>query len=272
MLPSLRINALSYWTIPPVAVLLLLTPVFGGFDSGWTAYPPLSVINADGQLLVLFAFLTFGLFSILGGLNFLTTVIKMRVPGMTWGRLPIFVWAIVSAFLISLAPTKFVAYGLIMVILDRVAGMGFFDAAVGGKPLLYEHIFWFYSHPAVYVMILPAFGIELEILSRFSRKPVFAYKWVVASFIAVVILSMVVWAHHLFTSGMSSYIHIPFMVSTELISIPTGAVFLSALGTLWMGKLWLKTPMLFAVGVIFNFLIGGITGIFLADVATDIQL
>ncbi|MBM3943915.1 MAG: cytochrome c oxidase subunit I [SAR202 cluster bacterium] len=267
-----RVNALSYWIIPPVAVALLLVPAFGGFDSGWTAYPPLSVINADGQLLVLFAFLVFGLSSILGGMNFLTTIFKMRAPGMTLGRMPIFVWAILSASLISLTATQFVAFGLIMVILDRVAGMAFFDYTVGGNPLLYEHIFWFYSHPAVYVMILPAFGIELEILSHFSRKPVFAYKWVVASFLAIVVLSMVVWAHHLFTSGMSNYLHIPFMAMTELISIPTGAVFLSALGTLWMGKLWLKTPMLFAIGVIFNFLIGGITGIFLADVATDIQL
>ena len=267
-----RINALSYWIVPPVAVMLILTPVFGGFDSGWTAYPPLSVINADGQLFMLFAFLTFGLSSILGGLNFVTTIITMRAPGMTWSRLPIFVWSILAAAIISLTATQVVAFGLLMVILDRVVGMTFFNAALGGKPLLFEHVFWFYSHPAVYIMILPAFGIELEVLSHFSRKPVFAYKLVVASFMSIVVLSYLVWAHHLFTSGMEDFLHIPFMVMTELISIPTGIVFLSALGTMWMGRLWLKTPMLFVLGVVFNFLIGGITGIFLADVATDVHL
>jgi len=173
-----RINALSFWVIPPVALLLVLTPLFGGFDSGWTAYPPLSVINANGQLLFLLAFATFGISSILGGLNFITTIVTMRAPGMTWGRLPIFVWSIFSAALLSLTFTQVVFFGLLAVILDRVVGTGFFMTEQGGNALLYEHIFWFYSHPAVYIMILPAFGIELEILSHFSRKPVFAYKLV----------------------------------------------------------------------------------------------
>ncbi len=267
-----RINAMSYWIVPPVAVLLLATPLLGGMDTGWTAYPPQSVVNASGQLLFLLAFLTFGFSSILGGLNFVATIIMMRAPGMTWGRLPIFVWSIFSAALISLTATQSVALGLLTVILDRVAGTSFYDAAQGGNALLYEHVFWFYSHPAVYIMILPAFGIALEMLTHFSRKPLFAYKWVVASFLAIVGLSFIVWAHHLFTSGMGNYLHLPFMVVTELISIPTGIVFLSGLGTIWQGKLWLKTPMLFALGFLMNFVIGGITGIFLADVATDIHL
>ena len=267
-----RINALSFWVIPPVALLLMLTPFFGGFDSGWTAYPPLSIINENGQLLFLLAFATFGLSSILGGLNFIATIITLRAPGMTWGRLPIFVWSIFSAALLSLTFTQVVFFGLLAVILDRVVGTGFFITDQGGNALLYEHIFWFYSHPAVYIMILPAFGIELEILSHFSRKPVFAYKLVVGALLSIVGLSAVVWAHHLFTSGMSDFLHIPFMVVTEIISIPTGIIFLSALGTIWLGRLLLKTPMLFALGVVFNFLIGGLTGIFLADVATDIQL
>ncbi|MBM3946351.1 MAG: cytochrome c oxidase subunit I [SAR202 cluster bacterium] len=267
-----RINALSFWLIPPVAVLLLLGPVFGGFDTGWTAYPPLSVVNAHGQLLFVLAFLTFGFSSILGGMNFLATIITLRAPGMTWGRVPIFVWSIFAAALISLTATQFVALGLLMVVLDRVFGMSFFNAGQGGDALLYEHVFWFYSHPAVYIMILPAFGILLEVLAHFSRKPVFAYKWVVASFLSIVGLSFIVWAHHLFTSGMANYLHIPFMVTTELISIPTGMVFLAALGTIWQGKLWLQTPMLFALSVVFNMLVGGITGIFLADVPTDIHL
>ncbi len=267
-----RLNALSYWIVPPLAVLLILSPVFGGFDTGWTAYPPLSVVNADGQLLFLMAFITFGLSSILGGINFITTIITLRAPGMTWGRLPIFVWSILAASIISLTATQVVAFGLLMVVLERVGGMVFFNAAAGGQPILFEHIFWFYSHPAVYIMILPALGIQLEIISHFSRKPVFAYKLVVGAFMSIVAFSFIVWAHHLFTSGMPNSLHMPFMIITELISIPTGIVFLSALGTMWMGKLWLRTPMLFAMGTVFNFLIGGLTGIFLADVATDINL
>ncbi len=267
-----RINALSYWIVPPVAVLLLATPLMGGFDSGWTAYPPLSVINAGGQLLFLLAFITFGLSSILGGLNFLVTTITMRAPGMTWGRLPIFVWSVFAAALISLTATQVVAFGLLMVVLDRVAGTSFFNAAEGGNPILYEHVFWFYSHPAVYIMILPGFGVALEVISHFSRKPLFAYKWVVGAFLSIVVMSFLVWAHHLYTSGMSDGLHIPFMVVTEIISIPTGVVFLAALGTIWMGRLWLTTPMLFALAFVANFLIGGITGIFLADVPTDIHL
>ncbi len=267
-----RINALSYWIVPPVAVLLLATPLMGGIDSGWTAYPPLSVINAGGQLLFLLAFITFGLSSILGGMNFIATTVTLRAPGMTWGRLPIFVWAVFAAALISLTATQSVAAGLLMVVLDRVAGTSFFNSAEGGTALLYEHVFWFYSHPAVYIMILPGFGVALEVISHFSRKPLFAYKWVVGAFLVIVGMSFVVWAHHLYPSGMDSRLHLPFMVATELISIPTGVVFLAALGTIWMGRLWLATPMLFALGFVANFLVGGITGIFLADVPTDIQL
>jgi len=267
-----RLNALSFWIVPPVAVLLIATPLMGGFDSGWTAYPPLRVLNASGQLLFLLAFLTFGLSSILGGLNFIATIITMRAPGMTWGRLPIFVWSIFAAAMISLTATQFVAVGMVMVILDRVAGTGFFDTGAGGDAILYEHVFWFYSHPAVYIMILPAFGVALEVISHLARKPLFAYKWVVASFFFVTVVSFLVWAHHLFTSGMAEYLHLPFMVMTELISIPTGMVFLAGLGTLWRGRLWLTTPMLFALGFLFNFVVAGVTGIFLADIPTDIQL
>ncbi len=267
-----RVNALSYWLVPPVAVLLLAAPFVGGWDSGWTAYPPLSEVNATGQILFILGVITFGLSSILGGLNFLTTIITLRAPGMTWWRLPIFVWSVVAASLLSLLFTQYFAASLLLILLDRVAGMGFFDAAQGGNPLLYQHLFWFYSHPAVYIMILPGFGIALEVLAHFSRKPLFGYRLAVAGLFGIVGLSGVVWAHHLFTSGMADFLHAPFMVTTELISIPTGLVFLSALGTIWRGKLWLATPMLFALAFVFNFLIGGITGIFNADVATDINL
>jgi cytochrome c oxidase subunit 1 len=267
-----RLNALSYWLVPPVAVLALTSPLAGGFDTGWTAYPPLSVVNANGQVLFILAIITFGLSSILGGLNFLATVATMRAPGMSWGRLPVFVWSVVAASILSLLVTQYFAASVLMVLLDRIAHTSFFEASRGGDPLLYQHIFWFYSHPAVYIMILPGFGMVLEVITHFSRKPLFAYRYVVAAFMAIVGLSVIVWAHHMFTSGMPNTLHGPFMVTTELISVPTGMVFLAALGTMWRGKLWLQTPMLFALGFVFNFLIGGITGIFLADVATDIQL
>ena len=266
-----RINALSFWVVPPVVVLLLLSPLFGGFDTGWTAYPPLATQTPLGGLLFELAFLTFGISSILGGLNFIATIITQRAPGMTWGRLPIFVWAVLAASVISLTATQWIAYGLLMIIFERIFNMVFFSPP-GGNALLYEHVFWFYSHPAVYIMILPAFGAELEIISHFARKPLFAYRWVVWAFALIVALSFVVWAHHLFTSGMGESLHGPFMILTELISIPTGIVFLSALGTLWRSKIRLKVPLLFALGVVFNFSIGGLTGIFLADVATDIAL
>ena len=268
-----RINALSFWLIPPVAVSLLAAPLLGSFESGWTAYPPLTVVApGDGQLLFNLGVIAFGLSSILGGLNILTTVATMRAPGMSWGRLPIFVWSAFSASIISLLVTQFFAASLILIHLDRVAGTTFFNFEGGGDTLLYEHLFWFYSHPAVYIMVLPGFGVALEVITHFSRKPLFAYKAVVGAFLTIVGLSSIVWAHHMFTSGMADYLHGPFMVLTEAISIPTGVIFLAAVGTMWRGKLWFKTPMLLACGWVFNFLIGGITGIFLADVVTDVQL
>jgi cytochrome c oxidase subunit 1 len=267
-----RLNALTFWLVPPVAILLVMSLAFGGFDSGWTAYPPLSVRNAPGQVLFNLAVITFGLSSILGGLNFLVTIHRLRAPGMTWGRLPIFVWSIYAMSWIALLFTQFFAAALVMVLLDRIAGTAFFDVANGGAPLLYQHVFWFYSHPAVYVFVLPGFGATLEILAHFSRKPLFAYRWAVAGFLGILGLSGIVWAHHMFVAGIPGELLAPFLVTTELISIPTGLVMLAALGTIWMGRLWLRVPMLFALGVVFNFLIGGITGIFLADVPTDMAL
>ena len=267
-----RINALSFWVIPPVALGLLTAPLLGSFDSGWTAYPPLSVVNEEGQVLFIAAVITFGLSSILGGLNILTTVTTMRAPGMSWGRLPIFVWGAVSGSLLSLLFTQFFAASLLLILLDRIAGTTFFGAAGGGDPLLYQHMFWFYSHPAVYIMVLPAFGLALEVITHMARKPLFAYKATVGALLGIVGLSGIVWAHHMFTSGMASFLHAPFMTLTEAISIPTGIIFLAAIGTLWQGRLWFATPLILAVGWILNFLLGGITGIFLADVPTDVQL
>jgi cytochrome c oxidase subunit 1 len=267
-----RLNALSFWLVPPVAFGLLLAPALGSFDAGWTAYPPLSTINNSGTILFVLAVITFGLSSIFGGLNILVTVATMRAPGMTWSRLPIFVWGAVSASILSLLVTQFFAASLVLVAMDRVAGSSFFDGGAGGDPLLYQHFFWFYSHPAVYIMVLPSFGVGLEVITHMSRKPLFAYKAVVAAMLSIVGLSAIVWAHHMFTSGMAEYLHAPFMFLTEMISIPTGIIFLSALGTMWRGKIMLKAPMLLAMIWVFQFLMGGVTGIFLADVATDVQL
>jgi len=267
-----RLNALTYWLIPPVALTLLATPILGGLEHGWTAYPPLSVMSNNSQILFDLAIITFGLTSILGGLNFIITIIYMRAPGMSWGRLPIFVWAMFATSWMALLYTQGFAVALLMVLLDRVAGMSFFNASTGGDPLLYQHVFWFYSHPAVYIMVLPGLGIALEVISHFSRKPLFAYRYAVGGLLGILGLSGAVWAHHMFTTGMPNYLHGPFLVATEAISVPTGLVFLAGLGTIWMGKLWLRVPMLFAMAVLFNFANGGVTGIFLADVPTDIHL
>jgi len=264
-----RLNALTYWLIPPVAVLLLTAQAVGGWDTGWTAYPPLAVRNAAGQLFFNLAIITFGLSSILGGLNFLVTIAFLRAPGMTWGRLPIFVWSIFAASILALIFTQAFAASMLMEAVDRLARTNFFNP---GEPLLYQHVFWFYSHPAVYIFIIPGFGILLEVLAHFSRKPLFSYRWAVGGFLAIVALSGVVWAHHMFVTTTEVPFLGAFLVTTEAISIPTGLVFLSALGTIWMGRLWLTPPMLFALGAVFNFLIGGITGIYLADVPSDIHL
>lgn len=266
-----RLNALSFWILPPAVILLVSALFVGGHNFGWTVYPPLSIQGPLGKLLFVLAFVTVGFSSIFGGVNFMTTIFRLRAKGMDFFKLPIFVWSVVAAGIIVLLATSVVASSLIMVIFDRTLGTSFFDSSRGGNALLYQHLFWFYSHPAVYIMILPAFGIVLEMLPVFARKPLFAYKLTALSFLGIVILSFVVWAHHLFTSGMWDLLSIPFMVTTELISVPTGMVFLSALGTLWLGRIRLKVPMLFALGFLFNFLIGGLTGIFNADVPTDLH-
>ncbi len=268
-----RLNALSFWLLPPAVLLLLATPFFGGLDFGWTAYAPLSTKGATtAKQLFLLAFVTVGFSSIFSGVNFVATVLALRARGLSWGRLPIFTWSIVAAAIIQLLGTSVVAASLIMVTFDRVMHTTFFDPNLGGSALLYQHLFWYYSHPAVYIMILPAFGAILEILPVFCRKPLFAYRLAAAALLGIVVLSFVVWAHHMFTSGMWALLKMPFMINTELISIPTGVVFLAALGTLWRAKMRLDAPMVWALAMLANFLIGGLTGIPLADAPTDLHL
>jgi cytochrome c oxidase subunit 1 len=267
-----KANALSYWMLPLAILLVAINPLLGGFDSGWTAYPPLSQQANLGQQAYLMAFVTVGVSSILSAINFLVTVFRMRAPGMSLMRMPIFVWALTVTAALALIATSVVAAAFTMLLFDRILGTAFFRASRGGDVILFQHLFWFYSHPAVYIMALPGLGAILEVVPVFARKPLFAYPLAVLSFISIGVMSFMVWAHHMFVSGMAEFFHIPIMLTTELISVPTGIVFLSALGTIWLGRIQFKVPMLWVFGFIWAFLIGGITGVFLADVPTDIAL
>jgi cytochrome c oxidase subunit 1 len=267
-----KANALSYWMLPMPVLFVIVNPLLGGFDSGWTAYPPLSQQANLGQQAYIMAFVTVGASSILSSVNFLVTVFRMRAPGMSLMRMPIFVWALTVTACLGLIATSVVAAAFTMLLFDRVLGTSFFRPSRGGDAILFQHLFWFYSHPAVYIMAVPGLGAVLEIVPVFARKPLFAYPLAVLSFIMIGVLSFMVWAHHMFVSGMAEFFHIPIMLTTELISVPTGIVFLTALGTIWMGRIHFRTPMLWVFGFLWAFVIGGITGVYLADVPTDITL
>jgi cytochrome c oxidase subunit 1 len=266
-----RLNALSFWLIPPGGILMLASFFVGAADTGWTAYVPLSILAPDGQTLWAISVAILGFSSILGAINFVTTTLTMRAKGMGFWDLPLFVWGMLATSIMVLTATPMLTAGIVMVALDRLAGTLFFSA-ISGDPILYQNLFWFYSHPAVYIMILPAMGIVSEILPVFSRKPIFGYKAIALSSLAISLLGMTVWAHHMFTSGMNPALRIPFMVTSMIIAVPTGVKIFSWLGTIWDGKISFTTPMLFALGFISMFLIGGITGIFLAAIPIDIHV
>jgi cytochrome c oxidase subunit I len=264
-----RLEALSFWITPAAFVVLLSGIIVGGFPTGWTGYAPLSVEATEGQDAYLVAFGLMAISMIVGGFNIITTVINYRAPGMTWTRLPLFVWAmLLTAMLMVLAAPVLVA-GSYMVLMDRTAQTALFDVNHGGSSFLWENLFWFFGHPEVYILALPGFGIALEILPVFSRKPAFGYRTAVAGMVGVGMLSFFVWQHHLFVSGMNPDMRPVVMLTTELISIPTGIIYLAAVGTLWRARLQLTVPVLFILGMLFNFLIGGISGVFLSDVPTD---
>ena len=267
-----RLNALSFWLIPPAGLLMLASFFVGGAEAGWTAYVPLSIRAPDGQTLWAISVVILGMSSILGAINFVTTVVTMRAEGMTFWRLPLFVWGILATSLLVLTATPVLAAGLILVALDRIFGTLFFSVAAGGDPVLWQNIFWFYSHPAVYIMVLPAMGIISEVIPVFSRKPIFGYKPIAMSSMAISVLGLTVWAHHMFTSGMDPRLRIPYMISSMVIAVPTGVKFFSWLATMWDGKLRFNTPMLFALGFMSLFVIGGITGIFLASIPIDLHV
>jgi cytochrome c oxidase subunit 1 len=267
-----RLNALSFWLIPPAGFIMLASFFVGAAESGWTAYVPLSVTAPFGQTLWAVSVILLGASSIMGSVNFVTTVVTMRAEGMGIWDLPLFVWSMLATALMVLVATPMLTAGLVLIAMDRLAGTLFFNVPAGGDPIFWQNVFWFYSHPAVYIMILPGMGIISEVFPVFSRKPIFGYKAIAFSSFAISILGLTVWAHHMFASGMNPALRVPYMITSMIIAVPTGVKIFSWLGTIWDGKLSFTTPMLFALGFISMFLIGGITGIFLASIPVDLHV
>ncbi|MCX7669194.1 MAG: cbb3-type cytochrome c oxidase subunit I, partial [Anaerolineae bacterium] len=267
-----RLNALSFWLLVPGGLLMLASFAVGGAESGWTAYPPLSVTTPVGQTIWALALQFIGFSSIFGAINFLVTVFNLRTPGMGLLQMPLLAWAVVATSLIILLGTPVLSGALLLLIFQRLLGAQFFTPAGGGNPLLWQNLFWFYSHPAVYIMILPGFGIISEVLPVFARKPIFGYKLIAFSSMAIAVFGFLVWAHHMFTSGMDPYLRVPFMITSMIIAVPTGVKIFSWLATIWAGKLRFTTAMMFALAFISMFVIGGLSGIFLASVPIDIHV
>ncbi len=274
-----RLNAVAFWMVPVFGVILMASFFVPGgpSQSGWWAYPPVSLQNPtgnliNGQVLWILAVAISGVSSIMGAVNFVTTIFKMRAPGMTWFRMPVFVWTVLAAQIIQLFGLPALTAGAVMLLLDLTVGTSFFDPAKGGDPILFQHFFWFYSHPAVYVIILPIFGVFSEIFPVYARKPLFGYKVVAISSLVITGLSGIVWVHHMFASGTPGWMRMVFMATTMLISVPTGIKVFAWVATVWGGKLRLNTPMLFALGGLVMFVFAGITGIMLAAVPIDIHV
>lgn len=269
-----RLNALAFWLIPPAGILLLSSFLVGAPGAGWTAYPPLSLtMDKAGQTLWVLSILLLGTSSIMAAINFLVTIAKMRIPGMGFNQMPLFCWSITATALMVLVSTPVLTAALILLSFDLLAGTSFFRPEGGGDPVVYQHMFWFYSHPAVYIMILPVFGMISEIIPVHARKPIFGYRAIAYSSIAISFLGTIVWAHHMFTSGTPPWLRMFFMITTMIIAVPTGIKIFSWVATLWGGKLDLNSSALwFAMGFIAMFLIGGITGVMVASVPFDIHV
>ena len=267
-----RIEAFSFWVFIAGYFVIFSALPLGGFPTGWTGYAPLQTQAGPGMMGYLFGFAVIGVGMMAAGFNIAITIVNFRAPGMTWSRLPIFVWSILAtAALLTLATPVLFAAGLFG-ILDKTAQTAFFVAEHGGSSYLWQNLFWFFGHPEVYIMALPGFGIVGELVPVFARKPLFAYKVAAAGMIGVALLSFFVWQHHLFQSGINPDMRPLFMLTTELISIPTGFIFLVGMGTLYKAKIRFEIPMLFCMAVFFNFLIGGVTGVFLSDVPVNVTV
>ena len=268
-----RLNLASWYIFMAGSTLTLASIVLGGVDTGWTFYPPYSSIfsNSYVMLAVIGIFIN-GFSSILTGLNFIITIHRMRAPGMTWSRLPLFIWSLYSTSMVMVLATPVLAITLALVGLERVFHIGIFNPALGGDPLLFQHLFWFYSHPAVYIMILPAMGVASELITCFARKPPFGYYFIAASSIAIGVLGFLVWGHHMFVSGQSMYGGVVFSFLSYMVAIPSAIKVFNWTATLHKGSVAWDTPMLYAMGFIGLFTIGGLTGLFLAALGLDIHV
>ena len=273
------LNAIAFWLIPVVGILLLFSFFLpsGTAQAGWWSYPPVSIQNPSGHLINgefiwLLAITTSGISSIMGAVNLITTIVQMRAPGMTFFRMPVYVWTTFSAQLLQLFCLPALTGAAIMLLFDLSLGTDFFTPSKKGDPIIYQHLFWFYSHPAVYVMALPAFGIFSEVLPAFARKPLFGYKTVAVSSLLISIISTLVWAHHMFASATPNWMRIVFMATSMMVAVPTGIKVFAWTATVWRGKLHFQTPMLFALGGVAMFLFAGITGVMLAAVPFDIHV
>ncbi|ACT69578.1 cytochrome c oxidase subunit I [Neorickettsia risticii] len=268
-----RLNNISFWILFFSLVIIVMSALIGeGPGTGWTFYPPLSGIHFHPDVsidLAIFGLHLAGISSILGAINFIATILNMRAPGMTLFKMPLFVWSIFVTSILVLIVMPVLAGALMMLLTDRNLGTAFFEVAGGGDPLLFQHLFWFFGHPEVYIIILPAFGIVSEVVSTFSQKPVFGYKGMVAAMAIIGIIGCFVWAHHMFITGINFNALAYFTVATMLVGVPTGIKVFSWIATMWGGSIDLKAPMLFAIGFMFLFVVGGVTGIALSNSALD---
>ena len=264
-----RLEALGFWLTPAAYVILLSGVVLGGFPTGWTGYEPLATEAKAGMDSYFFAFALMATSMTLAGFNMICTVIAYRAPGMRWGRLPMFVWSMFSVSFLQVLSAPVLIGACYMALTDRTFQTAFFTNQLGGSSFLYEDLFWFFGHPEVYILALPGFGVISEIVSVFCRKPLFGYRIAAAGMLGVGLLSFFVWQHHLFDSGINPDMRPLFMLTTELISIPTGFIYLVGMGTFWQARIRFSIPMLFALAFYFNFLVGGVSGVFLSDVPAD---